>query len=161
MEREFSSEKGQLFRIDFNGRGFCRLIRWMAVEIGATGLDALFINTTGRDNTANGYEALFKNTTGNYNTANGYYALYSNTTGISNTANGFDALYSNTLRLAFLLLPLALAWCRLIGYSARCIRFYEARRPIGEIASRRLTFSDRSIRVEPALVVWRVRVHNC
>ena len=46
-------------------------------------------NTTG-DNTASGVDALFSNTTGNYNTASGVSALRSNTTGDDNTASGFQ-----------------------------------------------------------------------
>ena len=59
-------------------------------------MQALSINTTGFENTANGLNALFSNTTGNDNAATGFDALFSNTTGFENTANGFKALYSNT-----------------------------------------------------------------
>jgi hypothetical protein len=62
----------------------------------ASGLQALYYNTTGVNNTASGVSALQFNTTGYNNTASGYAALYSNTTGVSNTASGFAALYSNT-----------------------------------------------------------------
>jgi len=62
----------------------------------ANGVNALFSNTTGDNNTANGFNALEFNTTGNNNTANGLQALRDNTTGNSNTANGEEALFSNT-----------------------------------------------------------------
>jgi hypothetical protein len=62
----------------------------------ATGLAALFSNTTGNDNTASGVAALYFNTTGESNTATGRSALRSNTTGDSNTATGRVALFSNT-----------------------------------------------------------------
>jgi hypothetical protein len=62
----------------------------------ASGVSALYSNTTGVNNTANGVSALQSNTTGNYNTASGYAALYYNTTGVNNTANGVSALQSNT-----------------------------------------------------------------
>ena len=62
----------------------------------ASGLNALFNNTTGYSNTASGFQALYTNTTGNSNTASGFQALYTNTTGNSNTASGYQALFSNT-----------------------------------------------------------------
>jgi trimeric autotransporter adhesin len=62
----------------------------------ATGVDALFSNTTGSYNTADGYYALYLNTAGTWNTAIGFYSLYNNTKGNSNTATGYSALYSNT-----------------------------------------------------------------
>jgi hypothetical protein len=62
----------------------------------ATGLNALYSNTTGNSNTASGVQALFSNTTGANNTASGYAALLSNTTGVQNTASGAAALYYNT-----------------------------------------------------------------
>jgi uncharacterized coiled-coil protein SlyX len=68
----------------------------------ASGVEALYSNTTGFYNTASGFDALYSNTTGNYNTASGYGALFSNTTGSTNTASGTLALertttgYSNT-----------------------------------------------------------------
>lgn len=62
----------------------------------ATGIEALFANTTGTDNTATGGRALFSNTTGSFNTASGSSALFFNTTGFDNTANGRSALFSNT-----------------------------------------------------------------
>ena len=52
---------------------------------------------TGTDNTATGLDALYSNTSGILNTATGLGALHSNTTGYSNTAIGLDALYSNTV----------------------------------------------------------------
>ena len=55
------------------------------------GLQALFSNTTGADNTANGAFALFSNTTGIHNTATALQSLLSNTTGGDNTANGLTA----------------------------------------------------------------------
>jgi hypothetical protein len=62
----------------------------------ATGVDALYSNTTGTVNTATGDGALFSNSTGSGNVANGFYALYSNTTGTVNTATGDGALFSNS-----------------------------------------------------------------
>jgi hypothetical protein len=62
----------------------------------ATGLGALYNNSTGYNNTANGYQALNNNTIGYYNTATGYTALFSNTTGVDNTATGYAALVNNT-----------------------------------------------------------------
>ena len=49
---------------------------------------ALFLNTTGNDNTATGYDALLNNTTGSDNTAIGELCALTNTTGIHNTATG-------------------------------------------------------------------------
>jgi hypothetical protein len=62
----------------------------------ATGVDALFSNTTGANNTANGSGALEANTTASSNTANGAFALFGNTTGGKNTATGQSALEFNT-----------------------------------------------------------------
>ena len=62
----------------------------------ASGIQALYNNTTGDYNVAGGYAALRSNTTGIYNTASGIQALYGNTTGIANTASGLNALVSNT-----------------------------------------------------------------
>ncbi len=62
----------------------------------ASGMNALFSNTTGADNTGSGYEALDSNTTGNANTASGFQALFSNSSGIQSSAVGSGALYSNT-----------------------------------------------------------------
>jgi hypothetical protein len=62
----------------------------------ATGVGALFSNTTGMANTATGGFALFSNNTGSANSAFGAAALFSNTTGFFNTAIGDDALFSNT-----------------------------------------------------------------
>ena len=79
----------------------------------ASGVNALYANTSGSENTASGSRALSNNTIGNYNTAtgsgvlvsntegssntaSGRYALYKNTTGNYNTATGYTALYSNT-----------------------------------------------------------------
>jgi hypothetical protein len=61
----------------------------------ATGVDALFENTTGTNNTANGGGALSNNTTASDNTADGTFTLFENTTGAKNTAAGFDALENN------------------------------------------------------------------
>ncbi|HNS47172.1 MAG TPA: fibrobacter succinogenes major paralogous domain-containing protein [Bacteroidales bacterium] len=47
-------------------------------------------------NTAIGSKAMYNNTTGHRNTASGWQALYSSTTGYGNTAMGFQALYSST-----------------------------------------------------------------
>jgi hypothetical protein len=60
------------------------------------GLNALFRNSTGSDNTAIGFEALFANTGGFQNAATGWRALFENTTGFHNTATGFEALLLNT-----------------------------------------------------------------
>ena len=62
----------------------------------ASGAYALGPNTTGYYNTATGGLALQANTTGYYNTATGGLALSFNTTGASNTASGASALYNNT-----------------------------------------------------------------
>jgi hypothetical protein len=62
----------------------------------ATGDAALAANTTGVDNTANGAEALNFTTAGDENTAMGRAALYNNTTGSGHTAIGSEALYNNT-----------------------------------------------------------------
>jgi hypothetical protein len=59
------------------------------------GLNALYSNTTGDNNTASGFEALYFNINGNYNNASGYYALHSNSSGSQNSASGVQALYSN------------------------------------------------------------------
>ena len=59
------------------------------------GLNSLFADTTGVDNTAIGVTALRFNTTGSDNTALGYTALRDNTTGIQNVAIGSGALKSN------------------------------------------------------------------
>jgi len=61
----------------------------------ASGLQALFTNSTGDNNTASGSLTLQKNTTGSENTANGANALLNNTSGKSNTADGFGALNNN------------------------------------------------------------------
>ena len=58
----------------------------------ASGVDALYSNTTGIANTASGSSALQNNTTGNYNAASGYAALHSNTTGNQDAASGYAAL---------------------------------------------------------------------
>jgi hypothetical protein len=70
------------------------------------GVDALYSNTMGLDNTATGTFALYHNTgvnvtggpavVGSYNTATGVFALYNNTTGNANTASGDSALGNNT-----------------------------------------------------------------
>jgi|HubBroStandDraft_4_1064222.scaffolds.fasta_scaffold01166_12 hypothetical protein len=51
---------------------------------------------SGTWNTASGINALFKNTTGFENTASGSYALFNNSTGYANTASGYNALTFNT-----------------------------------------------------------------
>jgi hypothetical protein len=53
-------------------------------------VQALVLNTTGNNNTANGVQALFSNTTGNVNTANGYSANVSvgNLTNATAIGNG-------------------------------------------------------------------------
>src|SRR5207247_1224224 len=56
----------------------------------ATGLDALFKNTSGSYNTATGNFALFTNAAGSYITASGYQALV-NSTGSNNIALGASA----------------------------------------------------------------------
>ena len=61
----------------------------------AFGVNALYANTTEIDNTAVGFQALFQNTV-SANTAVGAHAMFSNTTGGFNTAHGFKAMYSNT-----------------------------------------------------------------
>src|SRR5262249_27632175 len=58
----------------------------------ATGVNSLFLNTTGHDNTADGPLALYSNATGSYNTALGYRALY-NSKGSRNLALGYNAGY--------------------------------------------------------------------
>ena len=63
----------------------------------ATGVAALFSNTTGSYNTAYGGLAIYYNTTGYNNTVSGYRALLSNTTGGSNTAIGTYAMNNNTI----------------------------------------------------------------
>jgi hypothetical protein len=56
-----------------------------------SGVNALFNNTTGSQNSASGVNALLNNTTGGANTASGVSALFSNTTGNFNTAIGNGA----------------------------------------------------------------------
>jgi hypothetical protein len=62
----------------------------------ASGVQALYANTTGYQNTASGCYALYSNTTGINNIASGYRALYTNTTGNYNIASGDSALHRNT-----------------------------------------------------------------
>jgi Chaperone of endosialidase len=62
----------------------------------ATGMQALFHDTTGNINTVYGNQAMYYNTTGHHNTANGNSALYGNSTGAWNTAVGDDALGGNS-----------------------------------------------------------------
>jgi hypothetical protein len=62
----------------------------------ASGMQALFSNTTGNSNTATGFWALLNNTTGSANTASGIDALANNTTADANTASGVSALGNNT-----------------------------------------------------------------
>ena len=62
----------------------------------ASGIGALYLNTTGYFNTGTGYKALY-NTTGSSNTASGSYALQQNTVGTGNTASGAFALEENTV----------------------------------------------------------------
>src|SRR6476619_5988657 len=61
----------------------------------ATGVQALFSNSTGFHNAAAGFQTLLSNTTGNHNTADGDNALVHNTTGIFNTAIGAHTLDQN------------------------------------------------------------------
>jgi hypothetical protein len=60
------------------------------------GQQALYLNTTGSQNTAIGWQAFPLNTTGSNNTALGYQALQANTTADNNTAVGYQAGYTNT-----------------------------------------------------------------
>jgi len=62
----------------------------------ASGVSALYSNTTGYYNTAIGAESLQANTTASYNTAVGYQSLSANTTGQFNVAIGRNALIANT-----------------------------------------------------------------
>jgi hypothetical protein len=62
----------------------------------ASGIGALYSNTSGQYDTATGFNALFSNTTGNGNSAYGANALASNTTGANNTAFGYESLQANT-----------------------------------------------------------------
>ena len=57
----------------------------------SNGLEALFSNTTGSNNTADGLLALENNTIGHDNIAEGFQALANNTTGSSNIALGSNA----------------------------------------------------------------------
>jgi hypothetical protein len=57
----------------------------------ASGIQALYSNTTGNQNTANGAYALYLHTTGAFNTASGTLPLFHNTTGRENTAFGDSA----------------------------------------------------------------------
>ena len=57
----------------------------------ASGVRALFSNTTGNDNTASGARSLFFNATGTGNTASGLAALRTNISGGNNTAMGRGA----------------------------------------------------------------------
>src|SRR5262249_39710785 len=61
----------------------------------ANGVNALFFNATGNQNTATGGGALLSNTHANNNTADGFQALNNNTGG-SNTAVGSKALLRNS-----------------------------------------------------------------
>jgi hypothetical protein len=56
----------------------------------------MYINTTGRNNTAVGASAMNQNTGGQNNTAVGYQAMNNNGTGQSNTAVGSQAMLVNT-----------------------------------------------------------------
>src|SRR3990167_3739487 len=62
----------------------------------AIGLNTLYANTSGIENTALGASTLRFNTSGNYNTALGANALNANTSGAENTAIGESALTDNT-----------------------------------------------------------------
>jgi hypothetical protein len=59
-------------------------------------MNALFSNTTGRNNTADGTQALQNNTTGINNAGFGFNALFFNTTGNVNVALGVNSLLHNT-----------------------------------------------------------------
>src|SRR6476619_7202178 len=61
----------------------------------ATGVQALFSNSTGFHNTAAGFQALLSNTSGNHNTADGDNALVHDTIGSLNTAIGAHTLEQN------------------------------------------------------------------
>jgi hypothetical protein len=77
---------------------------------------ALFLNTTGSDNTAVGTAALLKND-GDTNTAVGAFALNKNTTGAGHTAVGFGALRNN-IAGAFNTVPTGLGGNTAIGANA-------------------------------------------
>jgi phospholipase C len=67
----------------------------------ASGVNALYANTTGNDNSASGHSALHNNTTGNSNIAMGFQAGFSLTTGSYNIdiGNPGEAAESNTIRI--------------------------------------------------------------
>ncbi|MGA8101187.1 MAG: tail fiber domain-containing protein, partial [Candidatus Acidiferrales bacterium] len=58
----------------------------------ASGVQALYSNTSGYGNTATGFQTLYLNSTGEYNTATGDGALIFDTAGSYNTASGAGAL---------------------------------------------------------------------
>jgi hypothetical protein len=62
----------------------------------ATGVNALYSNTTGYSNTATGFVSMYRNTTGYSNTATGAYVLHESTSGFENAAHGFRALELNS-----------------------------------------------------------------
>jgi hypothetical protein len=64
-------------------------------ENSAFGVNALFNNITGMNNTASGFSALLSNTAADNNTATGAFALF-NTIGRGNTADGVSALGNNS-----------------------------------------------------------------
>ena len=70
-----------------------------AIAMRATGRLALYLNTTGSNNSAVRFGSLVQsNTTASNNTAIGYQAGHGNTTGSNNTALGNGAFYTNTIR---------------------------------------------------------------
>lgn len=60
------------------------------------GINALFTNTSGINNTGIGHESLFSNTSGFNNVGQGLLSLYSNSSGNNNSGLGVRALNSNT-----------------------------------------------------------------
>jgi hypothetical protein len=62
----------------------------------AVGFKSLYLNTSGHNNAAFGVNSLYSNTEGERNTSVGYWSLYNNTTGCYNTVVGAQALNSNT-----------------------------------------------------------------
>ena len=59
-------------------------------------MNALYLNTTGNNNTASGYQALYANRTGGGNAASGFNALYHNIDGHYNIADGYKAGFNLT-----------------------------------------------------------------
>jgi len=86
------------------------------VDNTAVGAVALFLNTTGSDNTAVGTAALLNND-GDTNTAVGAFALNQNTTGAGRRPSGFGALRNN-IADAFNTVPTGLGGNTAIGANA-------------------------------------------